>query len=266
MKALLSIGQAAEYLGLSVDTVRELDRSGALKAIRTPGGHRRFKPAILDAYLDAGSKRPAPPTRHSRQVPPPEVEAGSIEQEEWTPVRSVSPSPPPTVSPQVDQLRDQLKQAEAERSERNRLDNLRAYGNALIPWNASPSARSAVLETVASYVTASRFPASLPAWEAHEAIKAKVEAVLEPYKAAEAKGAARKAQKEQAAQRVRALIEHGKSRARTKTLGWGYTAMTEVCEQVREELESDVESDWSERDVDEMVDEILDEWEEESED
>ena len=46
----LTTGEAARYLGVSVDKVRELDESGELRASRTKGKHRRFSRKALDAY------------------------------------------------------------------------------------------------------------------------------------------------------------------------------------------------------------------------
>jgi excisionase family DNA binding protein len=277
MKTLLSIGQAAERLGLSVDTVREMERSGVLKAERTPGGHRRFSPGKLDAYLGRQSVRARPnhparasaPTRqrqpiHAHEEPldwPPADE----DQDDVQPVTPRTQPAAPAAPSAHDNWMTEFRQTTRDNAERNRLDTLRYYAHSLIPWNASASARSAVLEMVASYVTASRFPASAPSWEANQAIKAKVEAVLEPFQRAAAREATKKAEVERQEQRLRSLIEHGKSRARLKTIGWGYDDAREACADVQEELDSEVEADWSEREVDDLVDEILEEWDEESE-
>src|SRR5437870_6567748 len=50
-KKWFSSSEAARYLGVSVDTIRQLDESGQLRATRTKGGHRRFSRKALDAYL-----------------------------------------------------------------------------------------------------------------------------------------------------------------------------------------------------------------------
>jgi excisionase family DNA binding protein len=50
----LTLGQAATYLGVAQSTVRKWSDSGRLSAFYTPGGHRRFRRADLDAFL-AGS-------------------------------------------------------------------------------------------------------------------------------------------------------------------------------------------------------------------
>ena len=49
---LLSIGQAAKLLGVSIDTLRRWDASGRLRSIRSgPRGHRFFKSADIEYYL-----------------------------------------------------------------------------------------------------------------------------------------------------------------------------------------------------------------------
>lgn len=47
----LSIGQAAERLGISVDTLRRWADAGHVRTWRTPGGARRFEPAALDELM-----------------------------------------------------------------------------------------------------------------------------------------------------------------------------------------------------------------------
>ena len=53
----LTLGQAAAYLGVAQSTVRKWSDGGRLAAFYTPGGHRRFRQADLDAFL-AGSRLP----------------------------------------------------------------------------------------------------------------------------------------------------------------------------------------------------------------
>lgn len=40
---LLSIGEAADYLGVSIDTLRRWEKKGKIPTYRSPGGHRYFK-------------------------------------------------------------------------------------------------------------------------------------------------------------------------------------------------------------------------------
>ena len=280
MKPLLSITEASERLGLSVDTVRKLENVGELKSVRTPGGHRRFALAVLDAWLarrGAGTHTRRPRVRaraadRDRNRIPRE-EPPEDKWDEPAPVRPVPPPSPPRKSPQ-EQLLDELRQAMAERAEHTRIANLRSYGQSLVRYDATASARSAVIEELNSYVNPKRFPPSTDTWDARRAIQAKVEAILEPYKEAaarkaaetakqEAEDAAEEAAEKEAEQRIQSLIEHGKSRAFWATTRWERDDREEARRDVEEALEDQVEADWSERDVDDFVDQILDESEEE---
>lgn len=282
MKTLLSIGEAASRLGLSIDTVREMTRTGQLKAVRTPGGHRRFDPAVLDAYLalrsgTAARRRPAPrspapplPARLNPHAVIREEEPDMLPDEDWDeavtaePERDVAPVLRPRYEP-ARPLADQL-------AEETRLSGLKTYGRSQIPGGVSATARSSVIEALEAYVTAARFPASTDYWTARHAIDAKVAAILEPFlaeakRAADKKAAeeAKKAQEEQDERRVAALIERGKSHAYWKTLRWKRDESEEVRAEVLEVLEAEVEADWSDGDVEELVVEVLEEYAEESE-
>lgn len=285
MKPLLSIGQAARRLGVSVETLRELDNNGELKAIRTPGGHRRFKPEVLDAYLAQRSRprstrraRPARPDparlrnrmRRFEHEPPDLPPPDGWDEEPFEPPARLPAQPAP--KSQQEQLLEQVRQTTERYVEESRLNGLKSHGQSHIPWGASAAARSAVIETLAEYVTARRFPALMPLWEARQAVEAKVAAIMEPFNAAAAREAARKAEAdakrqelEREEQRLRSLIEHGKSRAMMHTIGWDPEDKQEARADVQEALDEEVEADWSERDVDELVDEVLDEWEEDEE-
>lgn len=47
----LSIGEAAEYLGVSRDTLRRWEKRGKMKSYRTPGGRRRYTVYDLELAL-----------------------------------------------------------------------------------------------------------------------------------------------------------------------------------------------------------------------
>ena len=40
---MLSIKEASEFLGVSIDTLRRWERAGKITAFRTEGGHRRYE-------------------------------------------------------------------------------------------------------------------------------------------------------------------------------------------------------------------------------
>ncbi len=52
---LLSIGEAASTLGVSVDTMRRWDAVGKLIPVRLPSGHRRYRREDIDALIEAGA-------------------------------------------------------------------------------------------------------------------------------------------------------------------------------------------------------------------
>ncbi len=49
---LLNARQAAEYMGISLSTLRRIEREGNLIPFRTPGGHRRYRINMLDDCLE----------------------------------------------------------------------------------------------------------------------------------------------------------------------------------------------------------------------
>jgi molybdopterin-binding protein len=70
-----TVGQAAELLGVSPDTVRRLCDRGDLKMIRTPGGRRRLDGVGLARYAQEN----AAPALHQKAAPESaqiEVQAG----------------------------------------------------------------------------------------------------------------------------------------------------------------------------------------------
>jgi excisionase family DNA binding protein len=47
----LTLGQAARYLGVAQSTIRKWSDNGRVRAFKTPGRHRRYRRADLDAFL-----------------------------------------------------------------------------------------------------------------------------------------------------------------------------------------------------------------------
>jgi excisionase family DNA binding protein len=54
-QAFLSRGEVAKLFGVSVSTVTRWARTGLLKAVRTPGGHYRFRADEMRRAARAGS-------------------------------------------------------------------------------------------------------------------------------------------------------------------------------------------------------------------
>lgn len=65
--SLLTAREAAEYLRVSLFTLNKIEKRGGLLPFRTPGGHRRYSPEMLQEYLE-GSRHPAnvAPSRFGR--------------------------------------------------------------------------------------------------------------------------------------------------------------------------------------------------------
>ena len=61
----LTLGQAAKYLGVAQSTIRKWSDHGRVPAFYTPGGHRRYRRADLDKFLESsgpGAREHAGPT------------------------------------------------------------------------------------------------------------------------------------------------------------------------------------------------------------
>lgn len=61
---IMSIQSAARYLGVSVATLRRMDKKGILIPFRTPGRHRRYSRQMLDRYLEDSRRRGPREKRH----------------------------------------------------------------------------------------------------------------------------------------------------------------------------------------------------------
>ena len=56
----LTLGQAAKFLGVAQSTIRKWSDVGRVPAFYTPGGHRRYKRADLESFLErSGPGKPA---------------------------------------------------------------------------------------------------------------------------------------------------------------------------------------------------------------
>jgi len=49
---ILTAREAAEYLRVSLYTLRKMETKGSLIPFRTPGGHRRYSLRMLNEYLE----------------------------------------------------------------------------------------------------------------------------------------------------------------------------------------------------------------------
>lgn len=51
-RRILAAKEAADYLGVSLATLRKIESRGELVPSRTPGGHRRYSVVMLDEYFE----------------------------------------------------------------------------------------------------------------------------------------------------------------------------------------------------------------------
>lgn len=55
---LVRAREAAAYLGVSLVTLRRMEKQGVLSPYRTPGGHRRYSIEMLEEYLESSRRSP----------------------------------------------------------------------------------------------------------------------------------------------------------------------------------------------------------------
>src|SRR5438128_6311563 len=299
-KKWFSSSEAARYLGVSVDTIRQLDESGELRAGRTKGGHRRFSRKALDAYLTrkgrGGSTRKGRggspgvqerPRRPSRPVERPEPIPDPLEEdpEEFEPGDEydepfVEPPPPP--APPINplerfarEMEERRKREEAEAPLR-RLVTLKQYGLNQIGWGIPDSWHARVAAALESYVTLKTFPAWVSDVGAYRIVRGKVEEVLQPYHDEVARKKAEQTRREEEAankrrqeeeevreeRRVQELINDGMRHARSETMfDWESDDRDRALRDVERMLKDSVESDWTEHEVKDAVNDELNEWE-----
>lgn len=294
MDRLLSIGEVAERLGVSVDVVRSLTEGGQLKAVRTGGRHRRYHPEDVDRYRAKGRAptKGSVPERPTRRRP-----------------NRVGPREPdfeddaPTLEDLDAEFERQQVRERAE-ADRQRLEGLRKYGRDLALWTLLPTeGRVRVYEDLEEFVTSKRVPPSLSVSEAQLVVYARVQEVAKQYREAEkqrlakereaveqqerAEAERRQRERDAAAERqrlederqrqereaeeqhrkqeederrLRALIAHGLSHARWETMtGWDREERERMLRDVERELKDEVKVDWSEANVTDLVNDILDE-------
>ncbi len=260
----VTIGETAKRLGLEVDTVRKLERAGKIRAVRTGGGHRRFTEEEIDrcrrsrwktggVKAKPAKRRAVAPRRHpDLRVPPPIRVAPVLP---VPPPKTMKFAPRPAPAAPVPVLDTGL-------SDRLRLQTIKGYGRAAIPWNTPAEWEGKVIVDLERFVTAVQFPADLPFTKAAEIVRARVERVLRPYHEAEEKAKRDRKAKEKSDRHRTALVTHGNGYARRETSNWYWSARNDARAEVGKVLDREVEHDWTELEVEDAVDQVLDEWDE----
>jgi excisionase family DNA binding protein len=66
-KQILTAREAADYLRVSLASLRRMEKQGLLIPFRTVGGHRRYSLAMLNEYLERSRRQsPVEPSPMSR--------------------------------------------------------------------------------------------------------------------------------------------------------------------------------------------------------
>src|SRR5439155_15792150 len=257
-KQWFSASEAARYLGVSVDKVRQLDESGETPAERTKGGHRRFSRRALDAYLAKQDRRNKP--KAQRPTPPPrpiavddEVDAFEPGDEAFEPfVEPPPPPPPPNPFEKLTRELADLKKREAEEAPLRRLATLKQYGLGQVPYGTPDMWRAKIASVLEGFVTLNTFPDWINDVEAHRIIRGKVDEVLQPFQEEVARKKEDQARKEHEAQderRVQQLIEYGKLHASSEIpFGWDSDDRDRAAREVERMLKESVAADWNEED------------------
>src|SRR5437773_1767312 len=259
MDRLLSIGEVAKRLRISVDVVRSLTENATLKAVRTGGGHRRYRPEEVERFK-ATRRAPAKNATLERPTRKPanraDLEKPDIEEDE------------PTLEDLQAEFERQQVRERAE-SERQRLEGLKKYGRDLALWTLlPPEGRARVIEDLEGFVTSTRVPPSLPEPEAQLIVFARVQQIAKEFRETENQRLAkeredkdRRRKQGDDERRLKALIDHGLNYARAQTVsGLDTHEADKARREVGRTLRSEVKIDWSEADVRDRVDDILAEW------
>jgi excisionase family DNA binding protein len=288
MNEHLSVHQAAARLGVSVDTLRDWEKAGRVKAERTVGGHRRFLASEIERVrAKLGAMRPgtggqtegrAPQNPQasalSRTMGLPGLGPPTFWQEQVREVRARTDvlkarreARELLATRQASQARAIEAAEDAKRREEHRqqLETLKEFGRSLARAELPAEWRAQVTQELERFVTPDRFPPSLPASEGRAFVEARVQAVVRRYQEHRAEERAREErarQRELDAVRVERLVESGKRRVLWKTILWDRADQARVRRDVTDALRREVAADWSETEVNDLVDEVLKEWRE----
>src|SRR2546422_1030503 len=299
MDRLLSIGEVAKRLRVSVDVVRSLTESGELKGARTGGGHRRYRPEEVERWK-ATRRAPAKNAPLERPTRKPsnraEIDEPDVEEDQ------------PTLE-DLDAEFERQEMRERAEAERQRLEGLKRFGRDLAQLEPT-DLRARIFEDLEEFVSSKRVPPSLSVTEAQVIVAARVRQIAKQYRDTENQRLARERdaaaerqraeterqqrERDAAAERQRvederrkqereadeqrrkqqederklkALIDHGNTHAWCETInGWDWSDAERARRDVERALKDEVKADWSEAEVDDLVNDVLYEGDEDGED
>ncbi len=255
MKPSLRIHEAALRLGVSVDTLREWDRSGRLRAQRTPGGQRFYLADDVDAFRRRGDAvRP-----RSTKRAPVDVENSGDEFEMLT-----------TDDPESRWLQEQARQEEKQRrhseraAELQRILSLKQFGLAHfarqacdLPSDLVGNARGEVTRAMEEYVTPRRFPSWAQADHggqqlAQQEVVARVDEILASFRDEAASARDR--------ERIEGLVAYAGRCLEGRAVLLPLEAHRDFRRDVLEAVDDEIAADWTESDVQALVERVLQEW------
>ncbi len=153
MDRLLSIGEVAKRLRVSVDVVRSLTESGELKGARTGGGHRRYRPEEVERWK-ATRRAPAKNAPLERPTRKPsnraEIEQTDVEEDQ------------PTLE-DLDAEFERQEMRERAEAERQRLEGLKRCGRDLAQLEPT-DLRARIFEDLEEFVSSKRATPRISAW------------------------------------------------------------------------------------------------------
>jgi excisionase family DNA binding protein len=261
---LVSVGEAARRLGVTVDVVRSLADSGELRPARTAGGHRRFDQADVDALKARWASHKRHP-RHSQHVPQRTLTVKRLAQ---VPTRTTLLDPDVwdiSDDPYERQVAWQAEEArlaaerkvrdDAAAAEERRLDEYREHAEARLlgVFDVPPPVKAQALVEVRQWITSTRIPKGLSEWAARELVENQIKILLKTHYDA----VAREKAKQEDAREVDALIRQGNHQAWMETFNWDSDERDAARRDVERELRLQVEATWTPGDVRELVEDVL---------
>jgi hypothetical protein len=184
---------------------------------------------------------------------------------------AVSPAPRPPVWPQLPSPTPPVAARPPERSDEERLAEIKQQAMLSVPARLSAAARDTIVEQVERAITAQAYPR----WESSlthafraQALVDRVVGELEAAQAAKADRERKAAQAARdaadrdaaAAKRRQDLIWHGHRHANRRVLEFDPRDRYQIRQEVEAVLEREVRDDWDEGDVEQLLEETLDEW------
>lgn len=202
MDRYVRIGDAAQQLGVSVDTMRRWADEGVITAYRCPGGHVKFRQRDVQELLT----RRVEPARSRRAAEPDNAGADEQNDDRGHEARVASAPKWKELAPweqrraevetelaieRLTATREQeraeddrmLREDETRAAEETRLTELKRFGR-LCCW--SYDAASEVVRDLEAFVTSAQIPPWLSKWEQNNLVQQRVHVVMDRVRAEKA--------------------------------------------------------------------------------